>query len=55
VDVDPDQADAHANLGAALANLNRLTEAEAHFRTAVRLAPDNAKYQSNLRTLTEEE
>lgn len=49
--VDPDLAVAHANLGAALANLGRHTEAEEHFEAAVRLAPDHAAYREQLRTL----
>src|SRR5436305_1873644 len=39
--IDPAHADAHSNLGIALSALGRLAEAEASFREALRLRPND--------------
>jgi hypothetical protein len=46
--IDPAHADAHNNLGAALHDLGRLTEAEASCREALRLRPNHPEAHSNL-------
>lgn len=48
--LDPRSADAHGNLGVALAQLKRLPEAEAAFRLALRLDPVNTTVYVNLAT-----
>lgn len=48
--LDPTSADAHGNLGVALARLNRLPEAEASFRLAIRLSPTMVTMYVNLAT-----
>lgn len=48
--LDPRHADAHGNLGVALAQLKRLPEAEAAFRLAVRLDPGVVTVYVNLAT-----
>ena len=48
----PDFAEAHYNLGNALAALpDRLPEALAHYEEALRLNPDNAQAQNNIAVL----
>ena len=44
----PDYAEAHNNLGSALAGRGRLDEAMAHFRKALEIQPDSAEAHSNL-------
>jgi serine/threonine-protein kinase len=48
VDLKPDFAEAHSNLGCLLANQNQLTAAEAAFRKAIDLKPDFAEAHNNL-------
>lgn len=48
VRLDPSLAEAHSNLGGALARAGRLTEAIAHFEAALRLKPDFASARRNL-------
>ena len=43
VELEPGNAQAHANLGAVLRRLDRLTEAEPPLRRAIELEPDNAR------------
>ena len=45
---DPEHADAHNNLGSVLFRLGRTDEAEAEYRTALRLKPDSAAIKQNL-------
>jgi tetratricopeptide (TPR) repeat protein len=47
VEADHGQADAHHLLGVALTQMGRAAEAIASFRTATRLAPEQASYRSN--------
>lgn len=42
IDIQPDNADAHVNLGCSLQQLNRLDEAISHFRQAIQIKPDLA-------------
>jgi len=46
--IDPDFAEAHNDLGVALVHLAQPAEARSHFERAVRAAPDNPEYRSNL-------
>jgi len=46
--LDPDDAVAHAGLGVAYMKMARLVEARAEFRKAVRFAPKSAQYRYNL-------
>ncbi len=48
IQVNPDFAPAHSNLGAALKALQRLDEAVASYERAIALAPDTAEAHSNL-------
>ena len=48
--IKPDSAEAHQNLGIALANRGQLDEAIAHFRKAVEAQPDDADAHYNLGT-----
>jgi tetratricopeptide (TPR) repeat protein len=45
--LNPDSAEAHHNLGTALAQLNRLEEAIAHFEKAVDIRPDSPETRNN--------
>ncbi|CAO3446251.1 tetratricopeptide repeat protein [Azospirillum largimobile] len=47
IEADHGQADAHHLLGVALTQMGRATDAVASFRTAIRLAPEQATYRSN--------
>jgi Flp pilus assembly protein TadD len=51
--VRPDFAEAHNNLGVALAHLSRSAEALEHFRQAVRLQPEFDQARANLRAAEE--
>jgi tetratricopeptide (TPR) repeat protein len=46
--LDPDSAEAHLNLGTALVQLNRLGEAIAHFEKAIAIKPDSPEALNNL-------
>ena len=46
--LDPQSADSHINLGAALAQLGRIQEALPHFEAACRLEPDDLSARGNL-------
>jgi tetratricopeptide (TPR) repeat protein len=48
VEADPDFSEAHGNLGAQYARLNRFNEAADEFRKAIALDPSTARHQSNL-------
>lgn len=48
VDKNPNDAEAHNNLGQALVRLNRVPDALAHFERAVALVPDKWAYRFNL-------
>ena len=48
VELSPEDAGAHSNLGITLRALGRLAEAEAHHRRAVALSPNSAEAQNNL-------
>ena len=48
VDLMPDSAEAHNNLGVALASMGRVAEAMQHFQRAVQLAPGFAEARRNL-------
>jgi Flp pilus assembly protein TadD len=47
---DPDYGEAHNDLGVALVYRRQFAEARSHFERAVRAAPDNREYRSNLQT-----
>jgi Flp pilus assembly protein TadD len=47
--LNPDYAEAHCNLGAALGTQGRLDEAVTHLQEALRLRPDYPDAQRNLR------
>jgi tetratricopeptide (TPR) repeat protein len=46
--LNPAVADAHNNLGVALASLGQIDEALAHFRAALAIRPDYTDAQENL-------
>ena len=48
IEAAPGSAKAHLNLGIALAQQNRLTDAEEHFRESLRIDPDDAELHYNL-------
>jgi protein O-mannosyl-transferase len=48
IDIDPQFADAHGNLGAALATLGRVEEAIDHYNKALLIQPDWAQMHNNL-------
>ena len=54
VDKDPNDAEAHNNLGQALLRLNRVPEAVTHLERAVALVPDKWAYRFNLAHATGE-
>ena len=51
VEIDPEDAEAHSNLGNTLKELGRLEEAEASHRQAIELKPDLADAHNNLGTV----
>ena len=51
LNIAPDDAQAHANLGLALKECGRPEDAVDHFRESLRLAPDNPKVLNNLGSL----
>jgi len=55
LEMDPDQADAHVNLGRQLQLAGERGRAEPHYREAVRLAPDDPTPHFNLGVLLEEQ
>jgi Flp pilus assembly protein TadD len=55
VQLDPNNAEAHANLGVALANQGKRAEAIAEFRQALRLNPNNSMAHNNLGTVLDEQ
>jgi tetratricopeptide (TPR) repeat protein len=54
LEIDPDMADAHLNLGRLYHDGNQLKKAEAHYRAAGANAPDNPAPQFNLGVLMED-
>ena len=46
--INPDYAEAHNNLGNALRQMGRMDEAIAHYQRALQIKPDNAEVQNNL-------
>jgi tetratricopeptide (TPR) repeat protein len=54
LELDPDMADAHLNLGRLEHEAGELGKAEAHYRDAVRCAPDDAVSHFNLGVLLED-
>ncbi len=50
LEIDPDYADAHNNLGSALFRAGRVDEAIPHFEDALRINPGDAKAHNNLAT-----
>jgi len=48
VEISPDDAQAHSNLGAMLAGEGRLDEAIRHFEKAVEILPNDARVRQNL-------
>jgi tetratricopeptide (TPR) repeat protein len=46
--LDPDSAEAHHNLGTVLAQLNRMEEALAHFEKAIAIRPNSSEAHNNL-------
>jgi Flp pilus assembly protein TadD len=48
MEIDPNDADAHCNLGNTLARLGRLDEAVAHYQAALKIEPHNAQAYFNL-------
>ena len=55
VQLDPQDAGAHYNLGATLQELRRLEEAEASYRQAIKLKPDFAEVHHNLGVILQEQ
>jgi Flp pilus assembly protein TadD len=49
--LDPDSADTHWHLGAALAEAGALKEAEEHLRTSVQRDPNNVEAKHDLETV----
>jgi tetratricopeptide (TPR) repeat protein len=54
LELEPDHADAHLNLGRLLHEQRRLDEAEAHYRAAAAADPDGGRAQYNLGVLLED-
>ncbi|MDP2196970.1 MAG: tetratricopeptide repeat protein, partial [Sulfurimicrobium sp.] len=52
--IQPDDAEVHNNLGAILQELGHLNEAEAHCRRALQIKPDDAKAHNNLGAILHE-
>ena len=50
IELKPDYAQAHNNLGVALMNKGNTNEAISHFKMAIELKPDYAQAQKNLET-----
>ena len=50
LEINPDYAEAHINLGIALAGCGRIDEAMAHYRKALEIKPDYAEAHNNLGT-----
>jgi Flp pilus assembly protein TadD len=50
----PDDANVEANLGAALAEMGRFPEAKAHFERALQIDPNQAIAKENLEALRKE-
>ena len=50
IKIKPDYAGAHYNLGNALLDKGRISEAISHYKTAIGLKPDYAEAQKNLET-----
>jgi Flp pilus assembly protein TadD len=48
LEISPNIAEAHSNLGGTLQELGRLKEAEVSYKRAIALKPDYAKAHSNL-------
>ena len=46
--MNPNSADAHSNLGAALAQMGRISEAIEELKAAVRINPNNIDARNNL-------
>ena len=51
IKIKPDYAGAHYNLGNALLDKGRISEAISHYKTAIKLNPDFALAQKNLETV----
>ena len=51
LEIQPDYADAHNNLGIALAARGQVNEAVAHFRRALEIRPDDPSARQNLDAL----
>ena len=51
IQVDPNYAEAHNNLGAALLNLGQTSEAAAEFQQALQIKPDYTAARNNLARL----
>jgi Flp pilus assembly protein TadD len=51
VRLNPDDAEAEANLGSALAKTGNLAEAKAHFERALKLKPDYVMARENLQAV----
>ena len=48
IELNPQDAQAHNNLGLALRNLGQLNATEIHLRQAIELKPDYAEFHNNL-------
>jgi Flp pilus assembly protein TadD len=51
VRLNPEDANAQANLGTALAQLGRLAEAKLHYEAALRIDPNNQLARENLQQI----
>ena len=51
VRINPQDADAHANLGSALAGLGKMSEAKLHFERALEINPEHSLARENLEQL----
>jgi Flp pilus assembly protein TadD len=52
--IDPGYAEAHSNLGVALAQMGETREAMEHFEQALRIKPDYAQVHYNLAIILEQ-